>query len=53
MTEKMTYTGVGVDYDVLDPFKRMAQIAGRETAGNLVRFGFSEVKSKKAKRKKS
>ena len=39
----MTYAGVGVDYDVMDPFKRMAQLAGRETAGNIVRFGFSEV----------
>lgn len=43
MTEKMTYAGVGVDYEAMDPFKRMAQLAGRETAGNLTRFGFSEV----------
>ncbi|MBI2098533.1 MAG: phosphoribosylformylglycinamidine cyclo-ligase [Candidatus Wildermuthbacteria bacterium] len=41
----MTYRGVGVDYDAMDPFKRMAQIAGRETAANLARFGFSEVES--------
>lgn len=43
MTKKMTYTGVGVDYGTMDPFKKMAQLAGRETAKNLSRFGFSEV----------
>ncbi|MBI2041698.1 MAG: phosphoribosylformylglycinamidine cyclo-ligase [Candidatus Nealsonbacteria bacterium] len=44
MTEaKMTYAGVGVDYDAMDHFKRMAQFAARETAGNIRRFGFSEV----------
>lgn len=42
MTEKMTYTGVGVDYDAMDPFKRMAQIAGRETAGNIRRLNNDE-----------
>lgn len=42
MTE-MTYTGVGVDYEAMDPFKRMAQNAARETHRNLHRFGFSEV----------
>lgn len=43
VTKKMTYAGVGVDYNAMDPFKRMAQLAGRETAGNLTRFGFKEV----------
>ena len=44
MSERgMTYAGVGVRYDEMDPFKRMAQLAGRETAGNIARFGFSEV----------
>ncbi len=33
----MTYAGVGVDYDVLDRFKRMAQEAARKTAGNIRR----------------
>lgn len=28
---EMTYAGTGVDYDAMDPFKRMAQLAGRET----------------------
>jgi phosphoribosylformylglycinamidine cyclo-ligase len=43
MAEKMTYTGVGVDYEAMDPFKRMAQRAGRETADAILRLGFSEV----------
>jgi phosphoribosylformylglycinamidine cyclo-ligase len=43
MTEKMTYAGSGVDYDALDPFKRLAQRAGSETAANILRLGFSEV----------
>jgi phosphoribosylformylglycinamidine cyclo-ligase len=43
MTEKMTYAGVGVDYEAMDPFKRLAQMAGRETAKNILRLGFSEV----------
>ena len=44
--KNMTYAGVGVDYDAMDPFKRMAQLAGRETAINLNHFGdnlFQEV----------
>jgi phosphoribosylformylglycinamidine cyclo-ligase len=43
MIEKMTYAGVGVDYEAMDPFKRLAQLAGRETAKNILRLGFSEV----------
>jgi phosphoribosylformylglycinamidine cyclo-ligase len=39
----MTYAGVGVDYEAMDPFKRLAQVAGRETAKNILRLGFSEV----------
>ncbi|MCR4322961.1 MAG: AIR synthase related protein [Candidatus Azambacteria bacterium] len=41
--EDMTYAGVGVNYDAMDPFKRDAQRAARETAGNINRLGFSEV----------
>jgi len=44
MGKKITYAGVGVDYDAMDPFKRMAQLAARETARNIRGFGFSEVK---------
>ena len=43
MNEKMTYAGVGVDYEAMDPFKRLAQVAGRKTAKNISRLGFSEV----------
>jgi phosphoribosylformylglycinamidine cyclo-ligase len=43
MAETMTYAGVGVDYEAMDPFKRLAQQAGRETARNILRLGFSEV----------
>ncbi len=36
MTQKrMTYAGAGVSYDDMDPFKRMAQLVARETAGNI------------------
>lgn len=38
MTKRMTYEGVGVDYGAMDPFKKMAQLAGRETAGNIAWF---------------
>lgn len=44
MEEKMTYAGVGVNYDAMDPFKRMAQIAGRETAGNIRRLNGGEFR---------
>jgi len=43
MTKKMTYAGVGVDYEAMDPFKRLAQMAGQKTAKNILRLGFSEV----------
>jgi phosphoribosylformylglycinamidine cyclo-ligase len=43
MAKKMTYAGVGVDYEAMDPFKRLAQQAGRETAKSILRLGFSEV----------
>jgi len=39
----MTYKDTGVDYDAMDPVKRFAQLAGRETAVFLERFGFKEV----------
>jgi len=42
MTEKMTYAGVGVNYDAMDSFKRMAQLAGRETADNIRRLNNGE-----------
>ncbi|OGI87257.1 hypothetical protein A2995_01080 [Candidatus Nomurabacteria bacterium RIFCSPLOWO2_01_FULL_33_24] len=44
MTEKMTYAGVGVSYDAMDPFKRMAQLAGCETAANINRLNNGEFR---------
>ena len=41
----MTYAGVGVDYDALDSFKRMAQVVARETAHNITRLGFTEAEA--------
>ncbi|HVB20178.1 MAG TPA: AIR synthase-related protein [Candidatus Paceibacterota bacterium] len=43
MDKALTYAGTGVDYDAMDPFKRMAQMAALETDHNLSRFGFSAV----------
>ncbi|MFA5990742.1 MAG: AIR synthase-related protein [Candidatus Doudnabacteria bacterium] len=40
----MNYAETGVNYDELDPFKRMAQLAASETDSQLARFGFSVVK---------
>ena len=44
MSGNMTYAGVGVDYDAMDPFKRMAQLAGSETASNIARLNGGEFK---------
>src|ERR1700733_3583553 len=44
MPEPMTYAGTGVDYDAMDPFKRMAQLAGRRTAGNIARLNGGEFR---------
>ena len=41
--ERITYAGSGVDYQLLDPFKRRAQAAGRSTADVLRRLGVSEL----------
>ncbi len=40
----MRYADVGVDYDAMDPFKRAAQRAARETAGNIRRLHNGEFK---------
>lgn len=40
----MTYAGTGVNYDAMDPFKRMAQLAARETAGNINRLNGGEFR---------
>lgn len=43
--ERITYASTGVNYDAMDPLKRLAQLRARETAGNLNRFGMSEVEA--------
>lgn len=40
----MTYAGTGVNYDAMDPFKRMAQLAGRGTARNIDRLNGGEFR---------
>lgn len=43
MSQKgMTYEGVGVNYDAMDPFKRACQLAARDTAHWLERLGLQE-----------
>ena len=42
---KVTYSSSGVDYDVMDPFKRMAQQAAASTSRNIDRFGLKELSS--------
>jgi len=53
MTQRMTYSGVGVNYEAMDPFKRMAQLAGRETAGNITRLNDGEFHELEASRGES
>jgi phosphoribosylformylglycinamidine cyclo-ligase len=54
MNEKtMTYAGSGVDYDAMDPFKRQAQLAGRETAGMIRRLNGGEFKELETSRGES
>jgi phosphoribosylformylglycinamidine cyclo-ligase len=40
--KKLSYKAAGVDYDVLDTFKRACQQAAATTTDNLARHGFSE-----------
>lgn len=44
MNKSMTYAGVGVNYDAMDPFKRKAQIAGRATSQNILRLNGGEFR---------
>ena len=41
--KEMTYSGTGVDYDAMDPFKRRMLESALLTAKNLGRFGFTEI----------
>lgn len=49
----MTYQGTGVDYGAMDPFKRMAQLAARETANNIRRLYNGEFQELEASRGES
>lgn len=49
----MTYAGVGVNYDAMDPFKRLAQLAGRATAANMQRLNGGEFQEFEASRGES
>ncbi len=42
-SKKLTYKETGVSYDVMDPLKRMAQIAGKKTTRNLRGTSFIEL----------
>jgi len=41
--KKITYSQSGVNYQALDPIKKMAQEVGRDTSKNLFSHGFSEI----------
>lgn len=45
MKEQLTYSSAGVNYDAMDPFKRLAQLQAKATAGNLNRFGMKEIEA--------
>lgn len=39
----LTYKEAGIDYNIIDPLKKLAQKAARKTADNLLSGGFKEV----------
>lgn len=41
--QKINYSATGVDYNVMDPLKKLAQNLGRQTSKNLLNFGYKEV----------
>ena len=51
--QSMTYAGSGVDYAAMDPFKRAAQLAARETAGNISRLNDGDFREVEASRGES
>lgn len=40
---KVSYSSSGVKYDSVDPIKKLAQTAAKETSHNLSQFGFTEI----------
>lgn len=45
MKKTITYSSTGVNYNVMDPLKKSAQAAGRQTSQNLSNFGPKEVET--------
>ncbi len=45
--QKITYSESGVSYASMDPIKRLAQKASKETAAHLLKSGFQEVEDTK------
>lgn len=45
MGTKISYSSTGVNYNVMDPVKKLAQAAGQQTSKNLLNFGAKEVGS--------
>lgn len=43
LQQPTTYSSTGVNYDAMDPLKRLAQLRARATSGALGRFGMHEV----------
>ena len=43
--EPQTYASTGVNYEAMDPFKRLAQLNARETSLNIERHGMSVVEA--------
>lgn len=41
----ITYASTGVNYDAMDPLKRLAQLKGKETSKNLKSFAMREVEA--------
>lgn len=41
--KSITYSSTGVNYDLIDPLKKLAQKKGQKTASNLKSFGFKEI----------
>lgn len=40
---KISYSSAGVNYNIVDPIKRFAQLKGKETSINLAKFNMQEV----------
>jgi len=44
-SDHITYASTGVNYESMDPFKRLGQLNARETSSNLERLGMSVVEA--------